>query len=786
MSPASWPGGFGAGRQYRYGAWRGGPDPLAPPYDAGAAVDQIGSQVLAGESLRDALRDLLRRGTSGGRGLDELRARARRRRQELMRSGRLDGGLTRARALLDQALAAERDELRRRAEGDPDTPGAGSPVDRAQEEQRDGDSGTPGVGSPADRAQDEQREGDPGSPGADSADPTGSGTSARPDDSGSAGPGDNATIGDHGRGDRSKGDGPAQSAHPAGSGAPDDLGRPRFADPDDDFAWSRLDSLPGSTAAAMRELEDYAWRSPEAAALYQQLLDELRSQVLQQQFGGLQSALSQGGPSPEQAEAMRRLVEDLTDLLDKHARGEATQQDFEDFMAAHGEELGIDAENLDELLDELARRAAAAQRLMNSLSPEQRAELSDLIGQAMQQAGLEQAMAKLSESLRTLRPQIGRPSRGQLGGQEPLDYGQSTGVLGELADLDAVIDQFAQDPTEVGHTLDNVDADAVERTLGRAAADELRRLAELERALRQQGWVTSTSDGITLSPKALRRLGATALRRVFADLESSARGGHDVREAGAAGELTGASRPWQLGDTQPIDVVRTVSNAIRRHAGEQLVAGGASGQVRLSVDDFEVAETERRAGACVALCVDLSYSMVAEGRWGPMKETALALAHLVATRYPQDALQIIGFGRYAMTLSTAELAGIEPSYEQGTNLAHALALAERHLRRHPEGDPVVLVVTDGEPTAHLDLDGEAFFTWPPMPETIRATIDHVDRLARMGAVLNTFMLGDDDGLRRFVDAVARRGGGRVFTPDVNQLGAYLIDDYAQARRNSRR
>jgi uncharacterized protein with von Willebrand factor type A (vWA) domain len=183
--------------------------------------------------------------------------------------------------------------------------------------------------------------------------------------------------------------------------------------------------------------------------------------------------------------------------------------------------------------------------------------------------------------------------------------------------------------------------------------------------------------------------------------------------------------------------------------------------------------------------VDLSFSMVSEGRWGPMKQTALALSHLVATKYPQDALQIIGFGRYAMRLSQGELAAVEPDYVQGTNLQHALQLAGRHLRRHSDGDPVVLVVTDGEPTAHLASDGEALFSWPPLPETLRATIAEVDLLTRYGASLNLFMLGDDPGLRRFVDAMARRSGGRVLTPSARDLGRYVVQDYLRARRGRR-
>jgi uncharacterized protein with von Willebrand factor type A (vWA) domain len=258
-------------------------------------------------------------------------------------------------------------------------------------------------------------------------------------------------------------------------------------------------------------------------------------------------------------------------------------------------------------------------------------------------------------------------------------------------------------------------------------------------------------------------------------------GAHEDHRTGAADEPTGLTRAWAFGDELPLDAPRTVANALRR-AG---LGGGPGGGVQLDVEDFEVTETERRTSAAVALCVDLSYSMFADGRWGPMKQTALALNHLIETRFRQDALQVIGFNRHARRLSPVELAEIEPTMLQGTNLQHALLLAARHLRRHPDAEPVVLVVTDGEPTAHLTGDGGASFRWPTTPETLRATIAQVDELGRYGATLNTFMLGEDEGLARFVDAIARRAGGRVFTPDIGRLGEYVVADYLHARRGRR-
>jgi uncharacterized protein with von Willebrand factor type A (vWA) domain len=202
----------------------------------------------------------------------------------------------------------------------------------------------------------------------------------------------------------------------------------------------------------------------------------------------------------------------------------------------------------------------------------------------------------------------------------------------------------------------------------------------------------------------------------------------------------------------------------------------------MDVVDLEVSETEHRTRAAVALCVDTSWSMVQDGRWVPMKRTALALHHLVRTRFRTDALQLVTFGRYAEAVDIGQLTALEGVWEQGTNLHHALLLAGRHVRRHPDAQPVVLVVTDGEPTAHLEPEGDAEFNYPPLPRTLTKTLNEVDALARLGATISVFKLGDDPRLAAFVDIVARRGGGRVVSPDEDGLGAAVVSDYLRSRR----
>jgi uncharacterized protein with von Willebrand factor type A (vWA) domain len=540
-----------------------------------------------------------------------------------------------------------------------------------------------------------------------------------------------------------------------------------------------LDTLPDDTAGQVRELNDYRWRSAEGQQHWQNVLDMLRREVLDAQFAGMKEALS--GQNPAAMEAVREMLADLNALLAKHSRGEDTTEDFADFMEKHGDFFPENPADVDELIDALARRQAAAERMMRSLSREQREELAGLMQQAMQDMGLEMEMAQLSDSLRSLRPGMFRGQRpADIDGNESLGLGDAVGAVADLADLEALEGQLSQ--AYPGSGLDDVDVDRLERQLPATSVRDFQALRDLERELERQGYVRSSSDGLELTPKALRRLGETALKRIFAELDAERTGGHQDPRSGGADEHTGAHLPWEFGDERPLDAVRTVSNAVLRRAG----SGMREGPVRLQVEDFEVAETTRRTGAAVALLVDLSFSMIQEGRWGPMKQTALALSHLISSRFRQDALQIIGFDRTARLLTPMQLAEVEPQWIQGTNLHHALLLAGRHLRRHPEAEPIVLIVTDGEPTAHLEADGSPVFSWPTTAATLRATVGEVDVLTRYGVPLNFFLLGDDPGLARFVDSVARRNGGRVFTPEVGRLGEYVVADYLRARAGRRR
>lgn len=543
----------------------------------------------------------------------------------------------------------------------------------------------------------------------------------------------------------------------------------RALDDDARFAEMQIEELPTSTAQAVQELADYDWRSTQAREDYEKIRDLLGREMLDQRFAGMKQALE--GATEEDRQRINEMLEDLNDLLDKHSRGEDTDEDFEQFMDRHGEFFPENPQNVDELLDSLAQRAAAAQRLRNSLSPEQRDELDALAQQAFGSPELTDQLDRLDRHLRAARPGEDWTGTARARGEEGMGLGEATSALQELSELDQLAEQLSQQ--YAGASLDDIDFDALARHLGSEAVADARTLAELERELQRQGFFDRGADGQwRLSPKAMRRLGETALRDVMNRI-SSRTGQRESRRAGAMGEPTGASKVWEFGDTEPWDVVRTITNATLRSPGLP---------VRMSVRDVEVVETEQRAQAAVALLVDTSFSMVMDGRWVPMKRTALALNHLVSTRFRGDALQLIAFGRHARVVTAPELAGLDGVYEQGTNLHHALLLAGRHLRRHPNAQPVVLVVTDGEPTAHLEPDGYAAFDYPPSARTLGLTVRELDHLARIGAQVTIFRLGSDPGLARVVDALARRVGGRVVAPDLDGLGAAVVGDYVRMRR----
>ncbi|TDW47505.1 uncharacterized protein with von Willebrand factor type A (vWA) domain [Curtobacterium sp. PhB42] len=545
-------------------------------------------------------------------------------------------------------------------------------------------------------------------------------------------------------------------------------------DGDRALAEMQLDSLSPSPAAAVQELGGYDWTSREARQKYDEIKDLLGREVLDQRFAGMKQALE--GATDEDRAAVSAMMQDLNQLLEDHRAGTDSQEQFDAFMAEHGEYFPSNPANVDELLDDLAARAAAAQRMRNSMTEEQRDELDALAQQAFGSPDLMGQLSQLDGNLRSLRPGEDCGGSERMEGDQGLGLGDGTGVFQDIADLDALADQLAQ--SGPGSELDDLDLDALTRQLGAEAAVDARTLQQLEKALRNSGAMRRGADGqLRLTPKAMRQLGKSLLRDV-AERMSGRQGARDIRQSGAAGEPSGATRQWAYGDTEPWDVTRSITNALTRTAADGRVGPG----VRLTIDDVEVQETESRTQACVALLVDTSFSMAMEDRWVPMKRTALALHTLVSTRFRGDDLQLIAFGREAEVVDIEQLVGLDAMWDKGTNLHHALLLANRHFRRHPTAQPVLLIVTDGEPTSHLEPNGQVWFDYPPDPVTIALTVRELENAGRLGAQTTFFRLGDDPGLARFIDAMAKRVDGSVVAPENDDLGVAVVGSYLGSRR----
>jgi uncharacterized protein with von Willebrand factor type A (vWA) domain len=532
----------------------------------------------------------------------------------------------------------------------------------------------------------------------------------------------------------------------------------------------QLESLPPNTAAAVSELSSYDWQSREAREDYERIKDLLGRELLDQRFAGMKDALENATDADRAA--VNEMLQDLNELLEKHRLGEDTQEDFDEFMREHGAFFPENPSNLDELLDSLAQRAAAAQRMLNSMSPEQREELMQLSQQAFGSPELMESLNRLDSNLQALRPGEDWGGSEQMQGDQGIGLGDGTGVFQDLADLDELAEQLSQ--SYGGARMDDLDLDKLARQLGDEAAVDARTLQRIEQALRDSGYLKRGADGqYRLSPKAMRQLGKALLRDV-AERMSSRQGQRELQRAGAAGDLSGATREWAFGDTEPWHVPRTMLNGVLRRAGDP-------GGPLLSIEDVEVQETEARTQAAVALLVDTSFSMAMDGRWVPMKRTALALHTLIRSRFRGDDLQLIGFGRHAEVMEIEQLAALDAMWDKGTNLHHALLLANRHFRKHPTAQPVLLIVTDGEPTSHLEPDGEVYFAYPPHPLTVAYAVRELDNAGRLGAQTTFFRLGDDPGLARFVDSMARRVDGRVVAPELDDLGAAVVGSYLGGR-----
>ncbi|TMK79548.1 MAG: hypothetical protein E6G47_08175 [Actinobacteria bacterium] len=541
------------------------------------------------------------------------------------------------------------------------------------------------------------------------------------------------------------------------------------ADDDARLREQLLDSLPPDPAGAIRELREYRFADPSAQATFDELLEWLRQQVMGSYFR--QMAAGMRGLSAEELNRFKDMLAELNAMVDAQSRGEPV--DFEGFMQRHGDFFPEGPRSLDELLEQMARRMAALSRLLASMSPEDRAELEALAREVLQDLDLAFEVDRLAGALAERFADLPWDDPALGGGEEPMPMQATVDALERLSDYEDLDRAMRAD--YAGATLEDIDEERLRRTLGEDAVRDLKRLKEVERALERAGLVTRSGGALRVTPRGARKLGERALVHVFEHLRKDREAAHDTRHAGGLSEPTGATVPWRFGSSGQIAVQRTVFNAV--------VRDGASPRPRLLPADFELVEAESRTEAATALLLDLSFSMPLRGHWVPAKRMALALHALIEGRYPHDSLYLIGFSDFARRMQPEDLASTGWERVYGTNMQHAFNLAGRLLADHPRATKQVIMVTDGEPTAHIEHGEQVFFSWPPVPETIRRTLSEAMRLARAGVTINVFMLEDSPGLSRFMERLARLTNGRVFLTAGEGLGEFVIRDYV-ARRAS--
>jgi len=529
-----------------------------------------------------------------------------------------------------------------------------------------------------------------------------------------------------------------------------------------------LDDLPEDTSSRISALQTYGFVDRRAEQAFEELLEELRKQVADALFNNLMGAAGSGEGS---AEETKEFLQDLNNAFRQAQSGQPV--DMDRLNNKWAKMLGGRANNMDEIAQRLRSRMAAMRALAGMLTPEQRAEIQSLMAKSIRDAGIGGELSQLQGFLG--RPQPSGLSQSDFHGNQQIPLDMAMNVLDRAAQMESVEDQLKQ--VNKLSDLNGLDPDLLESVLNDQDREWLNKWTRLEQDLVDSGLASSGTDGLELTPRAIRKLGEHALTDIFASLQEKDLGEHDVNRAGSSGEVANSSSPWKFGDSFVLDLPRTVMNGIMRN--------GPGSPVRLSADDFEVVDRESRTSTATVLLIDMSRSMLHNGCWDAAKRTALALDTLIRSKYPRDMLELIGFSATAHDLDVTDLPTLEwNEYNYGTNLQHALELARERLRPERGRNRQVIVITDGEPTAYID-NGEVRFNYPPTPETFEATLREVLRCTREDIRINVFLLEQTPYMSRFMEDLMRINRGRVMNAAPNRLGSYVLTDFLQQRTSER-
>ncbi len=529
----------------------------------------------------------------------------------------------------------------------------------------------------------------------------------------------------------------------------------------------RLDLMPDDLAGKVRELDAYNFESKEAKQRFDQLMEQLKEQLMQQMVDQMSGAME--NMTPEDMARMKDMMAALNEMLEKHQRGE--DPGFEQFMEEYGDFFPENPETVEELLEQMAKRMAAMQAMMNSMSPEQRAQLQQLSDQLMDDMDLQWQMQQLSGNLQQMFPQLNWDQSYDFEGQDPMGFQQAMQAMQDMGDLDQ-LENLLRNASSPG-ALAEADMDRVRDLMGDDAAKSLERLAELTKMLEEAGLIEQKEGRLEMTPKGLRRIGSNALRDLFSKLAKDTLGQHDTSNLGQGHERTYDTKAYEYGDPFQLDLNRTIRNALRR-------TGGGT-PIQLDPADFEIERTEHLTRSSTVLMLDLSLSMPMRDNFLPAKKVAMALHSLITSQFPRDYLGIVGFSETARILTAEQLPEVSWDFVYGTNMHHGFTLARKLLARE-SGTKQIIMITDGEPTAHIMDNGMPFFNYPPVRETVEATLREVVRCTKEQIRINTFGLGADGSLRHFIEQMTQINRGRAFFTTPENLGDYVLVDFMQGKR----
>src|SRR6266699_2683212 len=508
-----------------------------------------------------------------------------------------------------------------------------------------------------------------------------------------------------------------------------------------------LDKLPQDIPGQIKGLSEYDFMDDEAREKFNELMESLKQQMMQQFFQGMQQSLQ--NMTTEDIAKLREMIRDLNKML--RDRQEGKEPDFDSFMQKHGEYFpGVNS--LDDLIEQMQQQMAAMQGIMDNLSPEQRQELQDLMEQLMGDDRIRVDLMELAQNLEAVATMEGMRTRFNFRGDEAIPLNEAMRMMSRLQQMEGLEDQFNE--ARRMDNLEAIDSEKVKELLGDDEYQSVEQLKELMRILEEAGYIQKKGNNWELTARGIRKIGQKALQDIFNKLKRDGFGRHISPFRGVGGERTDESKPYQFGDPFLLDLEKTLMNALHRR--------GTGTPVGLEKDDFEVYRTEFTTQSSTVLMIDLSMSMIYNGCQPAATKVAVALESLIRSQFPRDNLYVVGFSFVAREYKPEELVEMgRYDNSTGTNMAHGLMLARQLLARHHGVNKQIIMITDGGPTVWYEED-EDYKGWQfafPSPYAEQQTLLEVQRCTREGVTINTFMLYDDQWMVAFVNQMAEINHG---------------------------